>query len=210
MHMRQAAALQIILILLIGLIAGFFMHDSHDSMETDPPSLFVHEWLAVAVIIGVMSMLTILSFSSTSSSQSTQSLGKPHFLTNPFIEVVVEGAISPSPTHLKVKKNISFGGILEQVTLLPEADIRKLKKKSKVRKSQTIKIPFRPMITVTLEGAVDTPKTIRLPKGSFVEDLLQIVSFQEGADIEKLRRKRRLTDGEKIYISSKDEKNRPN
>ncbi len=163
------------------------------------PSLQAHEWLAVVVIIGFMGMLTVLSLSSRHASYST---GEPHHVVSPDIMVIIEGAVEKTGSFT-IPKGTTLREVLDLAKPFPEAHLEKLNLNKPVRKNQVIKVPEKPFITITLEGAVNDPKTIKMPKGSRLEDLLGKLSFHAEADQEKLRRKRRLKNGETVKVPFK-------
>lgn len=172
----------------------------------EKPGLLVHEWLSIAAIIGLLAILTALSCFSIPTSLPPDT-AHPHYISEPTIEVCVEGAVA-HPGKIRVEKGSTLRQVLEQAILLPEADVKRLNLESKVRRNKVIKIPQISFITVNLQGAVET-QTLRLPKGSQTTDLLDKLHFKEGADLRKLQRKRRLKDGETIIIPLSKGSTRP-
>ncbi len=61
-------------------------------------------------------------------------------------------------------------------------------------------------IYVDMDGAVNNPGVYRLESGSRVSEAIEIAGgLKEGAHTKSLNKARKLTDGEKIYILTKDE-----
>ena len=169
---------------------------------SDKPSLQIHEWLAVVCIIGLLGFLTALSWFNATYSSAPET-GTPHYILAQEIEINIQGAVE-QPGRRLVKKGITVGEALAHAGLLSDADLRRVKLDSKVRRNQTIKVPQLATITVIVEGAVVTPGSLKLPKGAKLMDLIAHVVLQDNADVEKLRKKRRLKDGETIQVPKKD------
>lgn len=177
--------------------------DSNSAASSqEAPRLPVHEWAAVVIIMGLLLGITAIVWWHGDSSIPTQ-VGPPHYIVDQEIEVYVEGAVE-KPGPMLVKRGERLSEVLEKAVLMPDSDLRRLKLMKKVRSGQVIKVPHRPMISVMIEGAVETPGPVTLPKGSSVSDLIPLIKFQEGAQTEKLQRKRRLKDGEVITVELKE------
>jgi hypothetical protein len=172
------------------------MQNSHDK-----PTLKIHEWLAVMLIIGLLAFLTAISWVNQKY-PSTIETGAPHFIASQELDITVQGAVEHPGRHI-VKKGTTVREALALVGVLPEADLRRLKLDAKVRRNQVIKVPKMAMITVMLEGAVAQPGPVLVPRGSQLMDLIDKVALQETADVDKLRKKRRLKDGEIIVVPTK-------
>ena len=86
---------------------------------------------------------------------------------------------------------------------LPEADLSKLKLKSKLKDGQVIKILAKEWITVYLEGAVEEQGALKVLKGTKLQDLSESVHFLPDADSAKLNKKRVLKDEEVINVPCK-------
>src|SRR5262245_38195463 len=122
---------------------------------SDKPSLYIHEWMAVMGIIGLLGFLTGISWWNQHFPAQIET-GTPHFIAEQEIEITVEGAVEHPGSH-KVKKGTTVRDALAQAILLPEADVRRLKLDSKVRRHQIIKVPKHQFITIIVEGAVAQP-----------------------------------------------------
>lgn len=173
------------------------MQKTPDS-SSEKPTLHVHEWLAVAVILGLMGMLTAISLISSGPSAAVET-GPPHALVDPYIEVIIEGAVE-KPGKYKVKKGTPVREIINDAKLLPAADTRRINMNARARKGQVLHIPKKEMLTVYLEGLVESPGALSVPKGTRLIDLVDSVGFAEGADLAPLHKKRRLKDNEVIEV----------
>ena len=156
------------------------MQDARDP-SLEKPTLHVHEWLAIAVIIGLMGMLTAVSLISSRPSASVET-GPPHVLVDPYIEVIIEGAVE-KPGKYKVKKGTAVREIINDAILLPASDTRRINMNARARKGQVLHIPKKEMLTVYLEGLVDSPGALSVPKGTRLIDLVDRVGFAEEADL---------------------------
>lgn len=170
-----------------------------DSNEEDPAKLCVHEWTAIAVLCGLLLLFTGITFFSGESGLSDR-IGPPHHIVDPEIAVFIEGEVE-HPGHYRIKRGSTIHDLILLAIPSPDADLSHIKLENKLRKSHVVKIPSK-YVTVYLEGAVIVPGPVKLLKGARLQDLISMVQFQEGADIEKLRRKRRLKDKEVITVSA--------
>ena len=166
--------------------------------QTQKPELPLHEWLAVAAIMGFMVTLTVITAFKDNSAPYA-SLADPHYITDPNIEICMEGEIEHKGA-LRVKRGSTIREVIDIAKPTPDADLSKLKMTSKARKGQIVKVPKLVLFTIYLEGAVKQPGALKVPKGTRLEDLQTLVAFAPEAKIEVLQKKRRLKDGEIIRI----------
>lgn len=164
--------------------------------------LLPHEWLAVALML-----LGICGFAGFSYNHYSESLPVAcekvlAAVEKETIEVVVEGAIKHPGTHV-LPRDSCLGAVLSQVEPLPEADLRGFRKNQKLRDGQTVRIPERPLITVYLTGAVETPGAKQVRQGASLSSLPQLCALHPQADTKNLRRKRALVDEEHIHVPFK-------
>ena len=117
------------------------MDDSSLIESLERPQLFLHEYLAVLVIIGFFAMLTLITiFRQESLPGDLQAEG--HFLKPQIIEVFVQGAVE-LPGPYKVKTDSKVNQVIALAKPLNEADLMRFKPTSKVRPGQVIKVPFK-------------------------------------------------------------------
>jgi len=155
-------------------------------------TLRVHEWLAISVFVGLLGMLTAINLIQSDSTPVIKT-ESPHYVIPPTITLHVEGAVE-NPGPIQVKRKSTVKEALEQVKLLPDADLSKIKMSSKVRKGQVIKIPSKTMLTVIIEDA----GSFQVPRGTRVNELPKILNLPDGIDRSKFRSKRRVKDNEKL------------
>lgn len=172
--------------------------DSH----LEPQSLPLKDWWAIGVLICLLSVLTVIT-SGKDHSTLPKHLHAPHFLINEEIEVWIEGAVE-HPGSYKLKKGARLEELLSLALLKSDADLAKVKRKSKMKNGQTITIPRKEMITVFIEGEIENSGAISLPKGSIVSDLIPMMRFRSNAKREQLHRKRKLKNGETIIVKARN------
>jgi hypothetical protein len=161
-------------------------------------SLKVHEWLAIAVLIGILTGLACLtSLRGEASRLNLEYLPKKYS----GFDVWLKGAVDhPGVYHIqsemKMKEVLALAGVSQH------ADLRRFNMDSMIKKGRVINVPERAMINIRLEGAVKMNQTISIPKGSKVEDLRTMVEFLPEADPAFLKKKRRLKPGETLIVPS--------
>lgn len=163
----------------------------------EKPSLFIHEWLAIAVIIGLMVMLTAISRPVSIPLVSTTD--NRHHLLPSHLEIIIDGAVE-NPGKYQLIKGSLLQDLLDQAKVLPTAELKRLNLKAKLRKGQVIHIPTQEMVTVYLEGAVIKPGPYYFPKGTRLMDLKEKDLFSSEADLKFLTKKRRLKHNEVLSI----------
>ena len=175
-------------------------------IEQQKPMLMVHEWLAIAIIVGLLGMLAAIAMIRNSSSQFKE-IATTDTPSNQWIKVAIDGAVE-SPGNYTVEKGTSLKEVLAQAKVLEDADFSRLKMKitSKVRQGQMIHVPKKQIITVFIQGNVEFPGALAVPKGTRLIDLMDKITFQDNADLQPLRKKRRLKDQEIIRIEKKQDR----
>lgn len=164
------------------------------------PSLALHEWMAVVVIIGFFVSLTVISLANTESIAQPQ--GELHYLKAQAYEVFVQGAVE-APGSYRVDAGSKVKDIVALAKPLPDADLRRFRGESKAREGQVINIPIREKIEVHVAGAVVHEGKISVPRGTRLEEIGQFVELTANADIAKIQRKRFLKADEKILVPAK-------
>lgn len=97
--------------------------------------LYTHEWLSVLAIAGLMGLLTLLSQINPSNPDNDL----PRFVINPQITVFVEGEVE-NPGRYELKRGSKVKDLMQQITLLPTADTRKVRPEAKLRDGQVIRV----------------------------------------------------------------------
>lgn len=165
-----------------------------------PKLLLPHEWLAVALML--LSLGGFACFSYNHYSESLPVACEAVLVEKETIEVIVEGAVKRPGVHV-LPCNSLLGAVLSQAEPLPEADLKGFRKNQKVRDGQIVRIPERPLITVYLTGAVETPGAKQVRQGTTVASILQLCALHPQADTKSLRGKRLLVNEEHIHVPFK-------
>ena len=162
-------------------------------------SLHIHEWMIVLFLIGILALLTGVSHSCSSNAIADPE--KPaHEVVKTDIEVFIEGFIE-QPGKYVVKRGTTLKELLERAKLKPHADLRRLNLQRVLKKGQKIKVAGFKMIQVILNFEDGAKKELEVKKGTKLCDLPEIYSFEEGINLQKLKKKRLLKEGEIIKIS---------
>lgn len=165
------------------------------------PSLSLSEWGLVLIILGCLSTLILAN---TFSRQSQLPELKQECVLKPpqWIQVTIEGAVQ-HPGDYRLLKGSTIEQLIEKARPLENSDLSSLILTKKLRAKQKIFIPENEVVMVFIEGAVENPGWLRLPKGTKISDLKRSIRFMENSDATCLSGKRRLKQGEKIIIPSK-------
>lgn len=161
-------------------------------------SLKVHEWLAITItagIIGGLACLTSFNQKKESSKIGSSFISKH----NIGFEVLVKGAVEhPGIYHLH--SEIQLKDLLAIAGVSSDADLRKFSLSGVLKKGRVINIPSKPMINIHLKGAVEKEYTLTVPKNTKLEDLIGIAKLNSNAEVNFLKKKRRLKPDEVIYV----------
>lgn len=186
-------------------LAPFLLSENVFSKQNpqDKPALEVHEWLAIAAAISTLLVITLATcFNGKIIETKTFQLHQASLSEQ--INILVEGAVK-NPGPYLLPSDSTLLDALMKADPLPQADLRRLKTSKKLRSGQTIKVPSRPMMTVFIEGAVEKPGTVSIPKNSRLKDLKKYIVLQENADFEKLPLERILKANAKVSVPQKAE-----
>lgn len=175
------------------------MNDSSAEPDDSASLLAVREWFAVALIGGLLLLLTFFSVSGW----QNVSLGKKVDLKSSSLDVFVEGAVA-FPGLYRVEPGTSSLDLIAQAAPLPSADLRRFKVTSKVRNRQRIVVAVKPMILVKLVWDKNVVEKIFVPKGTRVAALKNYIPPRAVVDFAKLQQKRFLRDKEKIILPLKE------
>lgn len=161
--------------------------------------LKVHEWLAVIILISTLTGLSAMAYLSKSTIGDKERLAPAFLTTHGKIEVLVKGAVI-HPGIYCVPSMTTLAEVLIIAQVAPEADLRRYQLDNPIKRGRSINIPSREMITIDIKGAVKNPTKVTVPKGSKLEDLLNLIDFTDHADLKYLQKKRKLKSGEEITV----------
>lgn len=161
-------------------------------------SLKVHEWLAVATAAGIILGITCLtSFNGREevSRLNTSLIGKQ----DAGFDILIKGAVG-NPGIYHIHSEITLRDLLAISGILPNADLRRFNLDTVVKKGRILNVPSKAMINVHLEGAVMGNQMLTVPKNYRLMDLIDIGKFAPEADLNFLKKKRKLKPDEVIHV----------
>lgn len=157
--------------------------------------LDIHEWCAIILLSGLMIALALVAKIQVEPPESSPPV-------DGLISAEIEGAVLyPGIYHFQA--GASLLDLLQAGEPLPEADLRGIRKKGRLKNGQLLAIKELPSIQIQVVGAVKDTKPIQVPTGTRLVDLLGLVAFQKDADLETLKKRRRLKDGETVVVPSR-------
>lgn len=165
-----------------------------------PKHLPHQEWIILTLLLLIMATLVFITWRPNDSPPT-----QPIHLFSQEISVTISGAIS-NPGVYTFENGANLQELLNKAELLPEANLKGINPQKILKNGQRINIPTKPMITVFIEGAVENPRTLTVPKGTKVCELQDAVKVLPEGDSKKLQAKRRLKDQESIHIPIRKKK----
>lgn len=97
-------------------------------------------------------------------------------------------------------RGTKIGDLLPEVSPLPQADLKRLPLARELQEGQRIEFRLTQKIKVYASGAGVREGWVVLDEGATGADFLAKVALSEGALTTKIRRRKRLKDGERIEI----------
>lgn len=155
------------------------------------------EWTVIILLIIIIGMMTLISWRSNTISIPLIMSSKQENVDE--ISVTISGAVSKPGVYV-LKKGTALQELLNRAETTPEADLSRMKKSNKLKNGQYIHIRKKTMITIYIEGAIENPGPLFVPKGTLVKDIQDKVILLPEANPKKLKAKRRLKDQEHIII----------
>lgn len=160
-----------------------------------------YEWIVVLSLISLLATITYFTHKDWLKNPVLDN-SKAHYVYERELSVKVEGAVE-FPGTMRVLKGSTIEDVLTKARPKPEADLKKVFLEKKVRDGQIITIPSVEMFTVQIKGSLSDSESIFVPKGTTLEDLINLVEWPESADLEKLKKKRKIKDGEIVKVGIK-------
>lgn len=161
--------------------------------------LYIQEWMAVIFFIALMFVLTIATHSCNSDSTVLFNEAGSHDISNPNIEVFVEGEVE-YPGRYEVKRGSKLKDLLLLSKLKSGADLSKIKLNTLLRKGQTIKVPVLKMIKIILIFPDDSKEERSFPKGTSFEELASTLGLKGRIKLLDSQKRKKLKNGEVIKI----------
>ena len=122
------------------------------------------------------------------------------------IEVSVIGEVSkPGLYQLPLRSTMKH--LLEETKPLPSADLSELNWRRWLKNGETIEIPKRHLIEITLSGAVEKPGVIKILSGFRCFEVIDQLDLLPTADTKNFRRKRSfIRDGDCVTIPVREKR----
>jgi hypothetical protein len=158
----------------------------------------LHEWLVVGLIVLLMAGLILNTYRGDHAALPRTAI--PHQLTTQEIRVTIEGAVVKPGTYTLPKGTV-LNDLIALAEPRPDANLKGMKSKNRLKAGQFIHIPAQ-SLTIFVEGAVETPGVIEVPKGIYLQDLPNFIQLLPEADLKSLQKKRKLKDHEHIVVPS--------
>lgn len=165
------------------------------------PRISNGEWMVVLGLVILMGTITFVSHAHWLTDQPVK-YDTPHYLDDGKISVRVEGAVK-SPGIYIVRKGSTVKDLIDIAKTADNADLNRMVLEKKVREGQTIKVLPKEYITIYLKGAVKLPGATIVPKGTTVEELIERLEWPVEADLGRIKKKKRLKEGETVNIPAK-------
>lgn len=163
------------------------------------PRLAAHEVLTVLVVLGLIVTLCAISLANYNPPEPEivrPGAGNPP----PLLSIQVDGAVA-SPGSYVLPKGSCLSDLIQQLTLLPNANLEAINPKSRFYRSKKIWIPYKGQVAVTLKGAVKSPGRYLFPENTRVRDLAACDLLAHNADVRALKRRRaKLRDNQTLEI----------
>lgn len=167
-------------------------------MQNSETRLNKDEWIVVLSLLGLLATLTFATHKHWFTDTPRQ-YSDSHVVYNSSICVKVEGEVE-HPGFYTMKKGDRIEDVLSLAKPKKTADLKKVAFAKKIQDGQTLRVPPLEWITIYLEGAVEKPGPLLLPKGATIEEVLKHAKFKPQADLNKLRKKKKLKDGEIVKV----------
>lgn len=154
-------------------------------------------WLTATIVVVIATTIAISYFSKPGF--FGHEVGSSGYLASRYIEVTITGPVMVPGTYL-LPKGTDLTRLLEKAKPLPEANVEPLLKNNKLTNHQVVRVPCRPTITVYVQGAVEKPGALRVPRGTRVKDLQKYVTLKEGADPTVFQKKGKLRQHDVVFV----------
>ncbi|MFI0434199.1 MAG: hypothetical protein ACH350_00540 [Parachlamydiaceae bacterium] len=168
------------------------MYSNNDSDVKSAKHLRLHEW--VIVLLFCLILLALAGFAIGRSKPSLPGL-KPLAISDEItvLEVKIEGEIR-KPGLYRLPRHATMNDLLIQSEALPSADLSVLNWKRRLRNNQTVIVPKRRLISITIKGAVEQPGVMQILSGTRYCHLVDLLPLLPEADLTNMRKKQRFVD----------------
>lgn len=160
--------------------------------QNEPPSLRLHEYLALFIMLLLLATAGVLSFSS-----------RPKKLAGAPLSIYVVGEVQEEKEVL-VPQGAQIADVLAQIQITELADLDKMAHDAPVTSGQILVIPRKGALSVYVKGTLAKNEVLYFDEGATFSDLRERIKLDQKADARSLlRKKRALKDGEVVCIQFK-------
>lgn len=169
---------------------------------TTPAKLPLYEWCIITLFCAILLVLATLAFGR----QEHTVPAAPPSPPPAGMQIKVEGEVA-NPGIYELPLTGTLKELLAQAQPLPNADLSQLNWRRRLRDGQTIRIPVRKPITITIAGAVVEPGPMEILSGTRYQELADQLQVLPEADMTVLRKRRRIIqEGDVVTIPVKKKK----
>lgn len=170
---------------------------------TKSARLPLYEWCIIVLFCAILLALAALAFGRQ---HTTPTLPTTQTRAPTGLQVRVEGQVA-NPGLYELTVNGTLKELMELAQPLPNADLSQLNWRRRLRDGQTIRIPARKPITITIEGAVAQPGPLEILSGMRYQELADELEVLPEADMTAFRRRRSiLQQGDVVTVPVKKKK----
>lgn len=171
--------------------------------------LELKEYLVAATLIALFILMAAVSYikpyPSLSQSELHSKVEKREVKPVKQVQVMVAGVVR-HPGSYWVDKGSTLGELLDRVKPHEHADLRRFNREQVIRQPKKWQIQALPMIAVFVSGAVQREGVYQVRKGTRLCDFVQQLDLDLVAETKSLQKKRKLKEGEEIFIPGVFEK----
>ena len=165
-----------------------------------------HEWIIITLFCAILLMLTGMALARQTTKPSVHQFELFEEVPKEKVLVYIKGAVKYDGQY-ELPNGSIMQDLLSEAEALPNADLSKVKLKSRLKDNQKITIPKKVWITIQIEGAIEKSGSYKVLSGTRCQELVETIEFPEEADLNSLKKKRHyLKDGELVYVSFKEKK----
>ena len=158
----------------------------------------LHEWCIISLFCLILLLISLFAFSDNvkpvqenthlSLQPSFSSLESKTKAEKTSLQIKIVGQVKyPGICEFPIKTSLK--DVMNRVEPLPNADLSRLHWRRKLKDGQTIRVPERKLIKITVSGAVKNPGEMQIYSGIRKKDLLDQLELLPEADLSFLKRK---------------------
>lgn len=167
------------------------------------PKLPFFEWCIIVLFCAIVALLACFALLRKPSYPPSKIITQELNPSITQLQVTITGEVFRPGTY-ELDVNTTLKDLIELADPLPSADLSKVNSRRKLYDGQSVYVPPKTPLTITILGAVQNPGTLQIMSGTRVYELANQIAFLPEADIQFIRTKRRyLKEGDIINVPSK-------